>query len=117
MVVYYLIIFLFSKKIIFPPLNSACGNLKNGTIPLAIIGSANGIDKPTSVFGEIETAYGLLVHNSNGVISGIVGGISFILGYTYINDTYGAQLRIDYSGGCSFRNKSNGNWSSWVSLK
>ena len=97
--------------------NSACGNLKNGTIPLAIIGSANGIDKPTSVFGEIETAYGLLVHNSNGVISGIVGGISFILGYTYINDTYGAQLRIDYSGGCSFRNKSNGNWSSWVSLK
>lgn len=101
----------------FISLNSAMNSVKNGTIPLAIIGSANGIDKPTSIFGEIETAYGLLLHNSNGAIPGIVGGISFIFGYTYTNDTYGAQLRIDYSGGCTFRNKSNGTWSSWVSLK
>ena len=45
------------------------------------------------------------------------GGISFVIGYTYIDDKYGAQLIMKFSSGALyFRNKDNGSWSDLVSI-
>lgn len=69
------------------------------------------INNPTTIFGRANTPYMLLVNDNKGdTIFG--GGISLIIGYTYKNDMYGAQMTISFSGKTiRTRNKRNGTWS------
>ena len=68
------------------------------------------INNPTTVFGKVNTPYMMLVNDNNGdTIFG--GGISLIIGYTYKDDMYGAQMVIRYSSKTiRVRNKSRGVW-------
>lgn len=99
-------------------LNSAIiENLKNDTIHFKKVSTNAEIDDPTSIFDNSYIPYGMIVINYSGTISGMAGGVSFILGYTYPNNTYGAQIKIDFTGGCAYRNRRDGTWSSWATLR
>ena len=92
-------------------------NLKNDTIHFKKVSTNAEIDDPTSIFDNSYIPYGMIVINYSGTISGMAGGVSFILGYTYPNNTYGAQIKIDFTGGCAYRNRRDGTWSSWATLR
>lgn len=74
------------------------------------------VNNPTKIFGNKTTPYALLVQDdANSTIFG--GGISFIIGYTYVDDKYGAQLVLKYGDDVlRFRNKYSGNWSDLTSI-
>lgn len=102
----------------FSSVNSAIiENLKNDTIHFKKVSTNAEIDDPTSIFDNSYIPYGMIVINYSGTISGMAGGVSFILGYTYPNNTYGAQIKIDFTGGCAYRNRRDGTWLSWATLR
>ena len=69
------------------------------------------INNPTTIFGAKNTPYMMLVNDNKGnTIFG--GGISLIIGYTYKDDLYGAQMIISFNNKVSkTRIKYKGVWS------
>lgn len=88
-------------------LNSAL----DGKIPFASTDKTAEVDNPTLLFGQKFTPYGILYTNN---------GVKLILGYTYPNGLYGAQLMFNFDGRIMWRtiNIADGKgWTDWVSIR
>ena len=69
------------------------------------------INNPTTIFGGANTPYMMLVNDNKGDTI-FNGGISLIIGYTYKDDMYGAQMTINFSSkAIRTRIKRKGTWS------
>lgn len=73
------------------------------------------LNNPIRLFGRVETPYAILFTDAVGT-SIVGGGLSFILGYTYGNGEYGAQLLIKYSGKLKLRQEQSASWTGWLEL-
>lgn len=69
----------------------------------------NLVNNPTKIFGERDTPYCIIFNDSVGD-SIFSGGKSAIFGYTYYNDTHGAQLVMRYGMRLRYRTKTSGTW-------
>lgn len=69
----------------------------------------NLVNNPTKIFGERDTPYCIIFNDSVGD-SIFSGGKSAIFGYTYYNDTHGAQLIMRYGMELQYRTKTSGTW-------
>lgn len=81
------------------------------------------INNPTKLFDKqfqdtkSAIAYGILF-NDNAGTSIFGGGVSFIIGYTYLSDNYGSQLVIKYNTlGLKIRCKIEGAWGELLNIK
>lgn len=73
----------------------------------------DAIDTPTEYFKNAYMPYAILFIDNKGD-SVLGGGASLVLGYSYIDDQYGAQISIKYSDtSLRIRNKYEGKWSNW----
>lgn len=70
----------------------------------------NKIDNPTALFGNIDTPYMIIFIDTVGT-SFFNGGRNLVIGYTYPNGNYGAQIFLKYTGLISFRTQNNNSWS------
>lgn len=70
------------------------------------------VDDPTLIFGTARYCPYIILFTDNTGTSPFQGGTTFILGYTYPNNQYGAQLSMRYNGIPQYRNK-NREWSEW----
>ncbi len=69
----------------------------------------NLVNNPTQLFGERDTPYCIIFNDAVGD-SIFSGGKSAIFGYTYYNDTHGAQLVMRYGMRLQYRTKTSGTW-------
>ena len=73
------------------------------------------MDHPTSLFGRKFTPY-MIIHDDSAGNTNLGGGHTLIIGYTYMNDDYGAQLVLSYNGKLRFRAKLSSIWSDFRAL-
>ena len=52
----------------------------------------------------------MIIFNDQKGTSIFGGGRNLIIGYTYSNDSYGAQLVLSFTGSAKFRQKYKGSW-------
>ena len=76
----------------------------------------NLLDNPTNLIGAIDANYKLIFKDDIGD-SPLGGGKTSIIGYTYSNDKYGAQLAIKYDNTIKFRSKSLSQWTEWKDIQ
>lgn len=81
------------------------------------------INNPTKLFDKqfqdtkSAIAYGIIFNDNTGT-SIFGGGISFIIGYTYLSDDYGSQLVIKYNTlSLKIRCKIEGAWGELLNIK
>lgn len=81
------------------------------------------INNPTKLFDKqfqntkSAIAYGIIFNDDTGT-SIFGGGISFIIGYTYLSDDYGSQLVIKYNTlSLKIRCKIKGAWGELLNIK
>ena len=73
------------------------------------------VENPTLLFGNIDTPYMIIFNDVKGN-STLGGGRTLIIGYTYPNGDYGAQLVLNFTGAIKFRQKYNGSWSEFKKI-
>lgn len=73
----------------------------------------NKLDNPTLLTNS--AAPYCILFTSNGTAPGLPGGVSFVFGYIYGSDEYGAQMAISYSGLFLKRCKNKKVWTDWIS--
>lgn len=75
----------------------------------------NLLDNPTNLIGAIDANYKLIFKDDIGD-SPLGGGKTSVIGYTYSNNTHGAQLAIKYDNTIKFRTKRYSQWTEWKDI-